>query len=364
MAKQWLTALVILVLGIGGVAGFHFLSQPEEADSTEAREPSLVNVITPQKQTVRDSVRAVGNLNARDAVELTTEVSGRVVELNLNAGSRVDQGELLVRLDDRQARSDLTIARAELTDAERQYNRALSLQSNNSISRSEVDALRTTVEIAEAALASARTRLDNHRIEAPFAGALGLNDLSKGVYLSAGSVLTTLDATDVMELGFSVPERFLGQVRIGLSVQGTTPAWPEEKFSGELIELGTRVSQLSRTLPVKAVIPNSDGRLRPGQFMAVSLTLNTREALVIPEQAVLLRGDNKYVFVAEDGTARRLTVELGSRGPGWVEVSAGLTAEDRVIITGQDRLSDGDRIRAEEDDSAIPDNRFALTGDS
>jgi membrane fusion protein (multidrug efflux system) len=359
MARQWMIGLVVLIAGSAGIAGYHFLSQPTEESASQAAAPALVNVIAPQLRKVEDRVRAVGNLSAVDAVQLTTEVSGRIVELNLPAGERVAQGALLVRLDDRQARSDVAIARAELADAERQLQRARRLQSNNSISRSEVDALKTTVDVARASLESAITRLDNHRIEAPFAGVLGLNNLSVGTYLSSGSELTTLDATDAMELAFSVPERYLGKIRIGLPVQGVTPAFPDETFTGELTELGTRISELSRTLPVKAVIPNSDARLRPGQFMAVQLVLATREALVIPEQAVILRGDNKYVFLAEDGSASRVTVELGSRMPGYVEVVAGLSGQDRVIITGQDRLSDGDRIEAREDDSAIPPNRFA-----
>jgi membrane fusion protein (multidrug efflux system) len=98
--------------------------------------------------------------------------------------------------------------------------------------------------------------------------------------------------------------------------------------------------------------------------MSASLTLQEREGLVIPEQAVMIRGDDKYVFVAEDGVARRVSVATGSRMPGLVEITSGLTLDDAVVITGQDRLSTGDRIEVQSNDQAIPENRFARTVES
>jgi membrane fusion protein (multidrug efflux system) len=167
-----------------------------------------------------------------------------------------------------------------------------------------------------------------------------------------------------MELNFAIPERFLGQVALEQPVSGSSPAYPGQVFTGKLVELGTRINELSRTLPVRALIDNPDGQLRPGQFMSATLTLREREALVIPEQAVMIRGDEKYVFVAEDGIARRMSVTLGSRMPGRVEVVEGLTMDDRVIVTGQDRLSSGDRISVKDGENVIPENRFAKSMES
>ncbi|MCL7942745.1 efflux RND transporter periplasmic adaptor subunit [Marinobacter sp. ATCH36] len=364
MVKQWLIALVLVALAVGGAFSWQYLAGKETESAQSERPASKVNAVSPGMETVRDSVNAVGNLRALEQVELTTEVSGRVVEMNLDSGKRVSRGQLLLRLDDRQARADLQVAEATLADARRQYERAQRLQTNNSISQSQVDELRTAMNVAEAQRESARTRLDNHRIEAPFEGVIGLSDISLGTYLSSGTSVTSLDSTDRMELGFSIPERFLGQIQIGQMVRGFSPAYPDEGFQGELVELGTRINELSRTLPVRAVIDNPDGKLRPGQFMSANLTLREREALVIPEQAVMIRGADKYVFVAEDGIARRISIALGSRSPGWVEVSEGLSQEDRVIVTGQDRLSSGDRIDVVDDDKAIPENRFVSSRES
>lgn len=364
MWKQWLVALILVVSGVAGAVAFRTLGTDTVAQNTGERPASVVNTVLPERDTVRDVVKAVGSLRALNAVELTTEVSGRVIELNLETGERVEKGQLLLRLDDRQARADLAIIEAQLADARRQYERARQLRSNNSISQSQVDELRTAVDVAEAQRESARVRLENHRIKAPFAGVVGLSDISVGAYLTSGTSVTTLDSTDQMELNFAVPERFLGEVALAQPVNGQSPAYPDQTFGGKLAELGTRINELSRTLPVRALIDNPEGKLRPGQFMSATLTLREREALVIPEQAVLIRGDEQYVFVAEDGIARRASVTLGSRMPGRVEVVDGLTMEDRVIVTGQDRLSSGDRISVKDGENVIPDNRFAKSMES
>lgn len=359
MWKQWLIAGVLLVVAAGGAYVYMAYDPGTEAAMSGERPPSAVNTEGARMETVRDEVRAVATLQALNAVQLTTEVSGRVVEINLEPGKRVQSGDVLLRLDDRQARADLQVIESQLADAQRQLERAQRLRSNNSVSQSQVDELVTAVDVARAQRQSAQVRLENHRIEAPFAGVVGLSDISLGAYLTAGTPITTLDTTDRMELSFAVPERFVGQVSLGQEVQATSPAFPGETFRGELVELASRISELSRTLTVRALIDNAEGRLRPGQFMSAALTLQEREGLVIPEQALLLRGDEKYVFVAEDGVARRVSVTIGSRLPGWVEIRDGISLEDRVVITGQDRLSTGDRIRDVSSDQAIPDNRFA-----
>ncbi len=358
MAKQWAIAALVVLLAVAGAAFYEFGLAPAGPVEAGASKPARVNVISPELRSVRDTISAVGTLRAQEAVQLKAEVSGRVTELGFTEGERVEKGQLLVRLDDRQAAADLQVAEARLADARRQFDRAQQLRRNNSISQSQTDELRTARDVAEAELVAARTRLDNHRIRAPFDGVVGFTDISVGSYLTPGTTITTLDDTAQMELSFSVPERFLGQIHVGQAVAGTTAAFSDQPFRGQLAQLGTRVSELSRTLPVRALIDNPEGHLRPGQFMSVALTLREREALVIPEQALITRGDTKYVFVVNDGAARRMEVSIGSRQPGRVEIVDGVSADARVVITGQDRLSSGDRVVVGDDDNVIPDHEL------
>ncbi|QBM18650.1 multidrug resistance protein MdtA [Marinobacter sp. JH2] len=363
MWKQWLVGLAVIVIVLVG-AGVYLNQQPVSEEQSQQAKPTTVNVGQPHLRQISDEISAVANLRPVDSVELMTEASGRVVELNLKPGQPVQQGDVLLRLDDRQARADLAVLKARLSDARRQFDRARSLRANNSVSQSQVDELQTSVAVAVAELEAAKVRLENHRIEAPFAGVIGLSDISPGAFLQAGTSITTLDSSGQLELNFSVPERFVGQVKIGQPVSAVSPAFPDQLFEGQLVELATRISELSRTLAVRAVIDNSHGQLRPGQFMSASLTLQQREALVVPEQAVMVRGDEKYVFLAEDGLARRVLVRIGNRMPGWVEIKEGLSLEDSVVVTGQDRLSSGNRIRVLESDRSIPENRFESVRES
>jgi len=363
MWKQWLVGMAVVAIVLVGV-GVYLSQQPVAEGQDQQAKPTTVNIGQPQMRQIRDQISAVANLRPVDSVELMTEASGRVVELNLKPGQPVQQGEVLLRLDDRQARADLAVLKARLSDARRQYDRARSLRANNSVSQSQVDELQTSVAVAAAELEAAKVRLENHRIEAPFAGVIGLSNISLGAFLQAGTSITTLDSSGQLELNFSVPERFVGQVKVGQPVSAVSPAFPDQLFEGQLVELATRLSELSRTLAVRALIDNPDGQLRPGQFMSASLTLQQREALVVPEQAVMVRGDEKYVFLAEDGLARRVPVQIGNRMPGWVEIKEGLSLEDSVVVTGQDRLSSGNRIRVLESDRSIPENRFESVRES
>ncbi|HEV8076988.1 MAG TPA: efflux RND transporter periplasmic adaptor subunit, partial [Marinobacter sp.] len=323
--KQWLIAVLLLVAALMAAWLMQYYNSNAGAGAASAREraPTLVAVAFPKRTTVSDRVKAVGNLQAEDSIAVTTELSGRVVQLNLEPGQRVAKGDVLLRFDDRQAQADLQVIEARLADAKRQYDRARQLSTNNNIAIAQMDELRTAADVLQAQRLAARVHLENHRISAPFAGVIGLSDISLGAYVSAGTRLATLDSTRRMELNFSIPDRYLGLLTVGLAVQGESPAYPGQSFGGELVALDSRVSELNRSLAVRALIDNADGRLRPGQFMSASLTLQQREALVIPEQAVIVRGDNSYVFVAEDGIARRLVVSLGARSPGQVEVTEG-----------------------------------------
>lgn len=353
--KQWLIGFMV-VAAVAVAAGLWHLLVPVEQSGGRPKRPQAVHVIQPSTEMIRDRIEAVGTLRSREAVVITSEVNGRIVALDFTTGERVEKGQRLVQLDDRQARADLQVAEARLVDARRQLNRARQLRSSNSISQAQVDELRTAVNVAEAEYQAARVRAENHRIDAPFAGVVGLRELSPGAYVESGDALTTLDASAEMELTFAVPERFIGQLQQGQPVSGVTASWPDRIFKGVLAELDTRIDPLSRTLKVRALIDNSEGDLRPGQFMSVRLTLRQRQALVVPEQAVLLQGAERYLFVASaDNTAERRSVELGSREPGKVEILSGVSADDRVVITAQDRLSSGDALQILEDaDSAIP----------
>ncbi len=354
MNHRWIlaaTGVVVLATGIWLLAG-------NEDDGGQERGPAAgqaahVNVVTAEYELMHDRVNAVGSTRAHKAVEITSEVDARIQALHFDEGEPVNEGDLLVALDDRRARAELESAAARLDDAEAKHRRAQRLRADGNISAAEADERQAELRGARAEKARARIALDNHRIHAPFDGVVGLREKSAGAWLRAGDTVTTLDSISPMELHFAIPERYLGPIEKGRSIQARNKAWPDHVFHAEITRLGSRVDPQSRNLRMIALIDNEEARLRPGQFMTLSLTLEERRSLVIPEEALLTEGRQQYVFVAENGEARHRAIERGQRERGRVEIRSGLSQGDQVIINGQDRLRDGQAVEVGEDAEAL-----------
>jgi membrane fusion protein (multidrug efflux system) len=172
--------------------------------------------------------------------------------------------------------------------------------------------------------------------------------VSVGTLVSPGDVITTLDDTSVIKLDFSVPENFLASLREGLSIRATAPAFPGRSFAGEVASIDSRVDMTTRAVIVRALLANDDGALKPGMFLNVSLANDEREALVIPEEALSPEAERQYVYVVTDGKVSRREVRIGGRQPGTVEIITGLSAGERVIVEGTQKVRDGAIVTATE----------------
>jgi membrane fusion protein (multidrug efflux system) len=310
--------------------------------------PTTVAVAAARSERLSQKLEALGNARANESVEVSSKTSNVVTEVTFRDGERVRRGQLLVRLDDSQARADVAAAEAAVAESERLYNRSRELMSTEALSRAQFDQLEATLKANRARLAAATARLDDTVIRAPFNGRVGLRRVSVGTLISPGDVITTLDDTSVIKLDFSVPENFLASLREGLAVRATAPAFPGRAFSGKVASIDSRVDINTRSVTVRALLANEDGALRPGMFLNVTLANDEREALVIPEEALTPEAERQYVFVVRDGKAERREVRIGGRSPGNVEVLAGLEPGDRVIVEGTQKVRDGAPVRATE----------------
>jgi membrane fusion protein (multidrug efflux system) len=167
-----------------------------------------------------------------------------------------------------------------------------------------------------------------------------------GTLISPGDVITTLDDTSVIKLDFAVPETFVSTVREGLSVRATAPAYAGRSFAGKVASIDSRVDVNTRSVTVRALLANEDGALKPGMFLNVSLAKDERDTLVIPEEALTPEAEKQFVFVVADGKAFRREVRIGGRSPGTVEVLAGLSVGDRVVVEGTQKVRDGSPVNA------------------
>ena len=349
--------LVVLVLAVAAGAGwFVFAGSPAEGEADakgggRASRPSSVIVAEARRGLVQDTIEVVGTTRANRSVDIVPVTAGRIVRIAAQEGREVEAGEVLFALDDAQTQAAVHEAEATLKNLQGQYDRARQLSSNSVVSTASVDDLASGVAGAEARLAAVRADLDDRAIRAPFEGAVGLIDVSVGAYVTAGTVLTTLDDLTPIELQFGVPENFLGQVAPGGEVTAVAAAFPGETFAGKITEIGTRIDQRSRAFTVRASLPNPARRLPEGLFMTADLVLDSRpDAVLVPLEALIAEGDETYVYAVRDGKAARVRVEVGLRLAAEAEIRQGLEPGERVVVQGQQRLRDGAAVKVADGD--------------
>jgi membrane fusion protein (multidrug efflux system) len=290
-------------------------------------------------------LRALGTARANESIEVTTKASNLVAAVRFRDGQTVTRGQVLVELDGAQARAELAIAQAALTESTSQLRRARELQATQALSASQFEQIEATQLANEARLAAARARLEDTFVRAPFAGRVGLRRVSVGTLVSPGTTITTLDDTSVIKVDFAVPESDLGSLREGLTLSAVSAAWPGQRFDGRVLSVDSRVDPTTRAVTVRAAVPNADGRLRPGMFVNVVLQRDQREAIVVPEEALVPEQDKQFVFVVADGVATRREVRIGARRPGEVEILSGLAPGERIVIEGTVKVRDGGPVQ-------------------
>jgi membrane fusion protein (multidrug efflux system) len=319
---------------------------PPAAGGARSGAATAVTTAPVRSERLTQKLEALGNARANESVDISTKTSNIVTAIRFKDGERVRAGQVLVELDSASARADVAAAQATVTESESQYNRSRELLNTQALSKSSFDQLEATMKANRARLSSAAARLEDTVIRAPFSGRVGLRRVSVGTLISPGDVITTLDDTSIIKLDFSVPETFVSLLREGLSVRATAPAFPGRNFTGKVASIDSRVDINTRSVTVRALLNNDDGALKAGMFLNVALARDEKEALVIPEEALTPEAEKQYVFVVADGKARRREVRIGGRSPGSVEIVAGLTAGDRVIVEGTQKVRDGAPVSA------------------
>ena len=306
---------------------------------------------------IEDRIEALGTLRANESVELTASVTETVSVINFDDGDRVAAGTVLVEMTSDEEHAQLEEARVAVAEARRQYERIRSLHKQKSASESLLDERKREWETGRARLNAIESRLADRLLRAPFAGVVGLRTVSVGALVQPGDVITTLDDDSVMKLDFSVPAVLLGSLAPGQRVKATTPAWQGQHFEGTVKSIDSRIDPVTRTVVVRALLSNSEQRLRPGMLMRVELASREREAIVIPEECLVAKGLKHFVYVVDSSagnTVERREVRIGTRRPGEVEVVAGLDVDELVITDGTLKVRPGATvsIRAVDDGTA------------
>jgi len=337
---------ILILAGLGGAALVVDRALERPASAVSAPQPVPVQVAAAQREPFVDSITAVGTGRAREAVTITATVTEKVVAVRFEEGARVEAGAVLIELTHDEEEARLRETQARLDEARHQQTRIEELVSRGNASDARRDEVRAETASLAAQIEAIQAQIKDRIIRAPFSGIIGLRQISPGALVEPGTAVATLDDLSLIKVDFSVPETFLAGLASGQEISAHAAPYPDETFSGKVTLVGTRIDPVTRAVQLRAEIPNSDHRLKPGMLLTVEVVKSRAPALTIPEQALVPLGDRQFVFVVGDeNRVSRTEVRIGRRQPGKVEIIDGLSEGDRVVTEGTIRIRDGSAVR-------------------
>ena len=332
-------AVVVLLAGTLGLAACGGKQAGEQAPAASAI-PVTTTIVGPVAWS--DTVQALGTAHARESVTLTAKVSEIVEQVHFESGQRVQAGQPLVTLRVDAQQAALGQAEATLAEAEQQYRRLEGLEAQKLVARATLDAQRAQRDVAAAQVRQMRSDIRDRQLRAPFAGVLGIRQVSPGALLTPNATIATLDDISRMYVDFQVPETALSAMQPGARVTATTAAWPGREFEGVVETVEARIDPVTRSLTVRAAFDNPQDLLRPGMLLDVRLFRPERQALVVPEIAVVQVGRDSFVYrVDGEGRVAQAPVKAGVRRAGQAEILEGLQPGDRIVVDGTGKLRPG-----------------------
>jgi membrane fusion protein (multidrug efflux system) len=295
---------------------------------------------------ISDRVEALGTARATESVNITSNVTEKITRIGFEDGQQIEAGAILAVLEQAEEQAELKRAQAVRGERKLALQRLQQLEDRQLTSPDEIDRTRLELEQAEASITAIKTRISDRIIRAPFDGIVGLRNISVGALVETGDLIATLDDTRQIKLDFSVPSVFLTELKPGLKIRARAVALDNREYTGEVKSIDSRVDPVTRSIQVRALLPNPYGSIIPGILMQVELLRNTRQALVIPEASLLPLADKQYVMlrVDKDGkdTVEKKQVQIGLRLPGYVEILDGLSEGEQVVTHGNSKVRPGD----------------------
>lgn len=330
----------------GGVAAAAlFLWLWKGHDESSANKGVSVEALTIYRTGIFDSVESLGTTQANESIDITPTVTERISDIRFSDGQQVTRGDIIAVLEQDEELAQLEAAKARQLENQRELRRLQELLKNKAAAKRDYDERLTQIEVANREVEEVQARIEDRTLRAPFNGILGIRRLSVGALVQPGQLLTTLDDVSSIKLDFAVPSLFLSSVQPGVAIEAYSNALGNRAFKGEVASVNTRIDPVTRSVLVRALLPNDDGQLRPGLLMRVTLLRNEREGLVTAEESIVQRGREYYVFVIkDDGTVEQRQVTVGTRRPGLAEITQGLAEGEKVIVRGVNVVREGQKV--------------------
>ncbi|GAB5381287.1 MAG: efflux RND transporter periplasmic adaptor subunit [Aliiglaciecola sp.] len=343
--KKMLSPLMIATVALIGL--LIFLNLPADEEQKQGRRggnATPVVVYTVAQTEFPVVVEALGTARANEAVSLTTQQSDVIQTIHFDDGDVVEAGQLLMTLNDREEKARVNELTINLQEAQRQLKRISNLARTSVASEQLLDEQQARVKALKAQLEVANARLAELELRAPFAGKLGIRQVSVGAYVTPSDVLTTLDDLRQVKVDFNISENHLPSLAQKQLVDALSVAYPGETFKGEISSVDSRVDANTRSIQVRAIIDNPELKLRPGMLLQINLQKRVMNSLVVPEKSIIPNEDKQFVFVIEEDKAVQKEVVTGLRRPGIVQIVSGLSSGEQVVVEGALRLRNGSTV--------------------
>lgn len=324
-----------IVLGLGALI-FYRISDNKEQKNTGPSAPKAMSVsgVVAVPKKFSNILALSGSIEADEQVEIRSEVSGIAEKIYFDEGAKVAKGQVLVKINDLELRAQAGETRTRQTLASENERRAKLLLEKEAISQEEYDIASADFKSSHAQTQLINAQIAKTSIRAPFSGTIGLRNISPGTYVTPDMMIASLVNSDRVKITFSIPEKYASQVKVNSTITFTT-AGQKDEFTAEVYALEPAIDVATRTLRIRAIANNKEGRLLPGTFANVSLPLKmVDDAIMVPTQAIVPVQNGKKVFVAQNGKAKEVMVETGTRTDKDIVVLSGLKAGDTVLTTG------------------------------
>jgi membrane fusion protein (multidrug efflux system) len=351
MSKLKIPLIIILVVAGLALIKIFFLS-PKKSDTAGApsvpggsKLPTMVTGYILKSESLDNEVYSSGTISANEEAELRPEVSGKIVMMNITEGSRVQKGDLLVKINDADLRAQLKKLELQVALSEEKEVRQRKLLEISGISKEEYDIALNQLNVTRADLENMNAQIAKTEIRAPFNGVLGLKKISEGSYITPSTLVVTMQQIDPIKVDFSIPEKYMDKIKKGdkvlFSVQGL-----DNTFTANIYAIDPKIDLATRTVQLRALASNNNGKIFPGAFAKVQLVLSQNQsALMVPTESIIpvLKGQKVYLY--KGGKVQEQMVETGLRTPTKIEIVKGLQAGDTVIVTGVMSLKQGAPVK-------------------
>ncbi|WP_237386126.1 efflux RND transporter periplasmic adaptor subunit [Xenorhabdus sp. Sc-CR9] len=367
IGKKIVVSLGIALLLVVGVFVYRLNSSANNESGYMAYPPVKVALAEVKETNLPRTLYGVGELEADRQVHLASETSGRVISIEFQSGQYVQKDQLLVQINDSVEQAELVRLQAQWKNADRLYQRTSKLFTNKVAAAAELDNALAERDMALAAIRQTEALIAQKAIRAPFSGVMGIRQVHIGEFLHAGNSIANLVDAKHLKLNFSLDEQASPELQIGQIVNVQADAYPNENFPGKISAIDPLIGK-SRTVQVQALLNNLDGKLKAGMYANIQvMRQNNIPVLTIPETAVTYTAYGDTVFVVQNTKqdaeksvktaeqqpmiVKRVSVEVGQRWNGMVEIKKGLAQRELVVTSGQLKLNDGAQVVAVADDT-------------